>query len=298
MTATLTMYRPSEPSLLRFGTWSLFLHLFVFLVLSMVHLEHNLKEKSPVVKVTLIENPTVKPKPEKESSGARPLMTTRPPIASPKPTPLPSPIHSGLPEPPLAIAKFVPPPPTPASTPQAERPVLRDFHATDALNLQNFLKTPQRTGNTTTSTAVPSLLDMPALPPTMAVDVPSITTVPHRSPPPIFSQSAQTSVLTATPSGSNGIARSKVGLGKTIPPVYPRIARESGWEGTVVVRVVVQADGTPDIIQVRKSSGHQVLDDAATDALKNWQFVPAKDGNIPIRSIVEIPINFDLRKQG
>ncbi len=81
------------------------------------------------------------------------------------------------------------------------------------------------------------------------------------------------------------------------PPVYPRIARESGWEGTVLIRVVVLADGNPGSISVHKSSGHAVLDEAAIEAVKKWKFTPAKDGNIPVRSVVEIPINFDLSKQ-
>lgn len=82
----------------------------------------------------------------------------------------------------------------------------------------------------------------------------------------------------------------------TIPPVYPRIARESGWEGTVLVRVLVQTDGRPGSVRVRKSSGHAILDDAAIETVKKWRFIPAKDGNIPIRSVVEIPIHFALRK--
>ena len=98
--------------------------------------------------------------------------------------------------------------------------------------------------------------------------------------------------------GMNSISKSKVGLGRTIPPVYPRIARESGWEGTVLIRVAVQPDGSPESVRIRRSSGHAVLDNAAVEAVKKWRFSPAKDGNIPIRSIVEIPINFDLRKQG
>ncbi|MFB3137012.1 MAG: energy transducer TonB [Nitrospirales bacterium] len=41
-----------------------------------------------------------------------------------------------------------------------------------------------------------------------------------------------------------------------------------------------------------------MLDEAAAEAVSEWRFIPAKDGNIPIQSIVEIPIHFDLRKQG
>ena len=38
-----------------------------------------------------------------------------------------------------------------------------------------------------------------------------------------------------------------------------------------------------------------MLDNAALQAIRKTRFIPAKDGNIPVRSIVEIPIKFDLK---
>jgi len=77
-------------------------------------------------------------------------------------------------------------------------------------------------------------------------------------------------------------------------PVYPRVARESGWEGTVIVRTLIKTDGIPSELTIRKSCGHPTLDEAALDAVKSWTFQPAKDGNIPITKWVDIPIKFDL----
>jgi protein TonB len=77
-------------------------------------------------------------------------------------------------------------------------------------------------------------------------------------------------------------------------PLYPRVARESGWEGTVIVRTLITADGVPSQVEIRKSCGHEALDLAAQEAVKTWEFQPAKDGNIPIAKWVDIPIKFDL----
>lgn len=85
-----------------------------------------------------------------------------------------------------------------------------------------------------------------------------------------------------------------LGLSKTLPPEYPLEARKNGWEGSVLVRILVLEDGRPDEIVVKQSSGHKILDAAAVEAVKKWIFYPAKNAGHPIRSVVEIPINFDL----
>ena len=88
-----------------------------------------------------------------------------------------------------------------------------------------------------------------------------------------------------------------VGVLRSVHPIYPRIAKKSGWEGTVLVRVTVEANGRASKVDVSRSSGHKVLDDAAVKAIKRWSFRPARDGNIPIRSVVVIPIGFSLSSQ-
>ena len=79
--------------------------------------------------------------------------------------------------------------------------------------------------------------------------------------------------------------------------VYPRIAKKEGLEGLVHLRVTVHSDGSPGDISIRKSSGHAVLDVSAMKLVKSWRFRPARDGNIPITSIVDIPIHYDLHEK-
>jgi periplasmic protein TonB len=92
-----------------------------------------------------------------------------------------------------------------------------------------------------------------------------------------------------------GSIRSKVRSGENPRPDYPRAAREAGWEGTTVLQVLVLPDGTTGLVTLHKTSGYAVLDEAALAAVKAWRFVPAMDGNFPIKSVVRLPIRFDLK---
>ena len=92
-------------------------------------------------------------------------------------------------------------------------------------------------------------------------------------------------------------ARSKAMPGQNVRPEYPRIAQEAGWEGTVMLHVEVLADGKAGMVSVERTSGHAVLDDAALNAVQRWRFSPAMDGNFPVKSVVRLPVKFDLRTQ-
>ena len=82
--------------------------------------------------------------------------------------------------------------------------------------------------------------------------------------------------------------------GSNPKPKYPRIATSRGWEGTVRLLVKVSAEGDSEEITVQTSSGHDVLDEAAVEAVEKWKFIPAKRGDTPVASSVIVPINFVL----
>jgi protein TonB len=90
------------------------------------------------------------------------------------------------------------------------------------------------------------------------------------------------------PSGSAGYLHNPA-------PEYPSIAEEEGWEGRVILKVHVLASGRPDSVTVQKSSGHDVLDQAAVRTVKgSWHFAPAKRGDTPTDGWVSVPIVFNL----
>jgi periplasmic protein TonB len=80
-------------------------------------------------------------------------------------------------------------------------------------------------------------------------------------------------------------------------PEYPHSAKRAGQEGRVLLRVQILADGTAGNVSVAKTSGFETLDEAALAAVRKWKFVPAKrDGN-PVESVVNVPINFNLKTE-
>jgi protein TonB len=80
------------------------------------------------------------------------------------------------------------------------------------------------------------------------------------------------------------------------PPAYPYQARRLGQQGKVVLHVLVNTAGLPDKVELRASSGTGSLDEAALDAVRNWRFVPAKQGDKPVAAWVLVPIVFSLSR--
>ncbi|TFG59204.1 MAG: energy transducer TonB [Spirochaetales bacterium] len=79
-----------------------------------------------------------------------------------------------------------------------------------------------------------------------------------------------------------------------ILPAYPRKAREKGIEGTVLIRLHVDAKGIPQSAEIAASSGSDLLDTSALKAVKAVKFLPAFEGEKPIASEVVVPIRFVL----
>ncbi len=79
------------------------------------------------------------------------------------------------------------------------------------------------------------------------------------------------------------------------PPLYPALSRRMSEQGKVMLRVLVNAKGTADKIELKSSSGSSRLDDAALEAVKRWRFVPARQGDQPVAAWVLIPIAFTLK---
>jgi len=89
-------------------------------------------------------------------------------------------------------------------------------------------------------------------------------------------------------------ANFKANYGINPKPNYPAFARSRGWQGKVLLRVNVSADGHSDSVTVDSSSGHEVLDESAVEAVEKWLFIPAKQGDKAVPCTVIVPINFTL----
>ncbi len=81
-------------------------------------------------------------------------------------------------------------------------------------------------------------------------------------------------------------------------PNYPKEARRHRQEGTVLLQVLVSAEGLPLEIQVKQSSRFALLDQASLVAVRAWKFTPARVGQTPRASEIEVPIEFRLAPRG
>ena len=77
-------------------------------------------------------------------------------------------------------------------------------------------------------------------------------------------------------------------------PTYPALARRMREQGRVLVRVLVSIEGAPERIELKASSGFPRLDQSALETIKNWKFVPARQGDQKIAAWVLVPITFSL----
>ena len=79
-------------------------------------------------------------------------------------------------------------------------------------------------------------------------------------------------------------------------PPYPLAARRRSQEGRVILHAHVREDGAASEVEIKQSSGYDLLDNSALQTVQRWRFVPASRGGVAVDSWVEIPIVFRLRE--
>lgn len=79
------------------------------------------------------------------------------------------------------------------------------------------------------------------------------------------------------------------------PPRYPAPAVRANLQGTVLLRIHVDADGVPTHAAVERSSGHRILDRAAVEyAMRRLRFKPAQREGRAVAAIAQVPVAFTL----
>jgi protein TonB len=78
-------------------------------------------------------------------------------------------------------------------------------------------------------------------------------------------------------------------------PDYPTLSKRYDEQGTVMLQVLVKADGTAGEVKLKSSSGHPLLDKAAMSAVQSWRFNPATSDGKPIAEWYLVPIPFTLQ---
>ena len=76
---------------------------------------------------------------------------------------------------------------------------------------------------------------------------------------------------------------------KTAAPVYPEIAKAAGIELAVMLEITIGTDGK--VVRAQVLRGHPLLDQAAIDAVMQWEYAPKiLDGRaVPVIMAVTVP---------
>lgn len=275
---------------------SLFLHALLMIGLASMPQSIIEKDKPPTVQITLMPSPEILQTPQSPTPRLQPRTAML--KASPPPQPLLTQPHQSQTPPPPLQASLTPSPRirrSPLTPPVPAKSILKDTQASQAMKARGMMKMREPSPVQQASPSLPTVKTrtspenraLPPIPPfrkerSTAQSLPPLT--PSSPPRP----------LTATPPAHMESTTTRPAIISSSRPVYPRVARESGWEGTVVVRTLIDKNGLPSKVKIHKSCGHPTLDEAAQDAVRSWTFHPAKDGNIPITKWVDIPIKFDL----
>lgn len=69
-------------------------------------------------------------------------------------------------------------------------------------------------------------------------------------------------------------------------PAYPRLALRRGIEGSLKIKIVISPEGFPQEIIVLTSSGHEILDKAAIEAVRVWKFTSQAKSYFVLKTIV------------
>lgn len=77
-------------------------------------------------------------------------------------------------------------------------------------------------------------------------------------------------------------------------PPYPPLSKRLGEQGKVLIRVQINAGGTPQQAEIARSSGFERLDQTALNTVLKWRYVPGKRNGVPETMWFNVPINFVL----
>jgi protein TonB len=114
------------------------------------------------------------------------------------------------------------------------------------------------------------------------------------APPSVSSPERSVSLLVPPPSDER-IIFARPRYGENPKPVYPAEAKKKGYQGEVLLRAEVLSNGRVGDVELKKSSGYEILDRSALAAVKQWKFIPAREGEKTVAVWVTIPVKFQLQ---
>ena len=111
-----------------------------------------------------------------------------------------------------------------------------------------------------------------------ALDLPPVVVKPQDPPPPLR---------------VGGTIKQPVKIGGN-DPVYPPMAQAARIQGIVIIEATLAADGR--VINARVLRSVPMLDVAALDAVRTWQYTPTMLNGVPVPVIMTVTVTFTLSR--
>ena len=80
---------------------------------------------------------------------------------------------------------------------------------------------------------------------------------------------------------------------RRVEPIYPQIALLAHIQGLVIIEATIGADGR--VINARVLRSVSQLDQAALDAVRQWEYTPTLLNGVPVPVVMTVTVNFQLR---
>ncbi|MBY0497657.1 MAG: energy transducer TonB [Cyanobacteria bacterium] len=81
---------------------------------------------------------------------------------------------------------------------------------------------------------------------------------------------------------------------KSVQPVYPRMAQEARIEGIVIIEATISEAG--QVMNAKLLRSVPLLDQAAIDAVRQWEFTPSLLNGVPVPVIMTVTVTFTLSR--
>ena len=77
---------------------------------------------------------------------------------------------------------------------------------------------------------------------------------------------------------------------KDVPPVYPALAQSARVAGEVTIEATIGPDGK--VIDAKVVRSIPMLDQAALDAVRQWEYLPTMLNGLPVSVLLTVTVNF------
>lgn len=131
----------------------------------------------------------------------------------------------------------------------------------------------------------------PAAPSAVAAR-PGMPPPPPPPPPPAPRDAAETSHWQGDALRVGGTIKAPTKV-KNVNPMYPEDAKAARVQGVVIIEARVERDGTVGDARILRSI--PMLDQAALDAVRQWEFTPTLLNGEPVPLIMTVTVNFTLQ---